>query len=95
MLEAAHIVPFANEGPHEVSNGLLMRADFHKLFDIGLVTVTTELKIRVSGQIRERFFNGKAYYRLNEQPLAVLPSAVADRPRTDFLDWHNRNVFIP
>src|SRR5262249_9092154 len=32
-LEAAHIRPFADFGPHEVSNGLLLRADIHHLFD--------------------------------------------------------------
>jgi len=29
-LEAAHIRPFAKEGPHEVRNGLLLRADLHR-----------------------------------------------------------------
>ena len=36
-LEAAHIVPYAEEGAHDVRNGLLLRADFHRLFDAGLV----------------------------------------------------------
>lgn len=36
VLEAAHIVPYSQNGTHDVSNGLLLRADFHKLFDAGL-----------------------------------------------------------
>ena len=31
VLEAAHIRPYAEEGPHEVGNGLLLRTDIHKL----------------------------------------------------------------
>lgn len=34
-LEAAHIEPFRGGGIDEISNGLLLRADFHRLFDYG------------------------------------------------------------
>jgi putative restriction endonuclease len=89
VLEAAHIVPYSEDGPHLVSNGLLLRSDFHKLFDRGLVTVTPDLRVRVSSKIKESWFNGKAYYRLDGQPLAVLPDAVRERPNPEFLKWHN------
>lgn len=92
-LEAAHIVPYSKLGAHAVRNGLLLRADFHRLFDVGLVSVSPDLRIRVSPRIREAWFNGKAYYRLNGQPLAVLPERSADRPDRELLDWHGRNVF--
>jgi putative restriction endonuclease len=91
-LEAAHIIPYAKEGTHDVRNGLLLRADFHRLFDVGLVSVTPELKIRVSRKIREAWFNGKAYYRLNDQPLSI-PDRKEDRPDPDRLDWHFRTMF--
>jgi putative restriction endonuclease len=92
-LEAAHIVPFAREGEHDVRNGLLLRADFHRLFDVGLVSVTPDLKIRVSPRIREAWFNGKAYYRLDSQPLSVLPDRMELRPDPDRLEWHFKNRF--
>jgi putative restriction endonuclease len=59
-LEAAHIRDFAKHGPHDIRNGLLLRADFHKLFDAGLVTITPELTLEVSSKIKEEWFNGKA-----------------------------------
>lgn len=93
VLEAAHIVPYGKQGTHEVRNGLLLRADFHRLFDVGLVSVSPELRIKVSRKIRESWFNGKVYYRLNDQPLSVLPHRIADQPDRDFLDWHMRNCF--
>jgi putative restriction endonuclease len=92
-LEAAHIVPYAEEGAHEVPNGLLLRADFHRLFDAGLVSVTPEMTIRVSPRIREAWFNGKAYYRMDGQPLAVTPSLPELRPDPDRLQWHLANRF--
>lgn len=93
VLEAAHILPFAEHGPNEVRNGLLLRSDFHKLFDVGLVTVTPELSIEISPQIREEWVNGKAYYRLHGQRLANVPSKPAHLPAPDFLRWHNENCF--
>ena len=89
VLEAAHIVPFASDGPHVLSNGLLLRSDFHKLFDMNLVTVTPDLRVRVSAKIKEAWFNGRAYNSLNGQRLASLPDAAGDRPDPRFLEWHN------
>lgn len=84
VLEAAHIQPYSESGPHDPANGLLLRSDFHKLFDIGLVTVTPDHRIEVSPRIREEWFNGKAYYRLHghPQPLdldGVVPIGSTDR----------------
>jgi putative restriction endonuclease len=93
VLEAAHILPFSENGPNEVSNGLLLRADFHKLFDTGLVTVTPDLHIQVSSRIKEDWFNGKAYYRLHGKPLATIPNDPVNRPSSDLLRWHNENRF--
>lgn len=93
VLEAAHIVPYAKDGSHDVTNGMLLRADFHKLFDAGLVSVTPEYKIRVSPRIRETWFNGKVYYRLDNQPLTVMPENIKNRPDRDRLDWHFKNRF--
>ena len=66
---------------HEISNGLLLRSDFHKLFDIGLVTVTPTYRIEVGSRIKEEWFNGKSYYRLHGKTLATLP----DRPNAALL----------
>lgn len=92
-LEAAHIVPYSKEGSHEVRNGLLLRADFHRLFDVGLVSITQDLRIKISPKIRETWFNGKAYYRLNDQPLSILPDLPEHRPDPDRLGWHFKNCF--
>lgn len=94
VLEAAHIKPFSQSGFNNAFNGLLLRSDFHKLFDLGLVTLTPELNIEVSPKIREEWFNGKAYYRLHGQKIAVVPDNPLDYPRPDLLRWHNENVYV-
>jgi putative restriction endonuclease len=93
VLEAAHIVPYANEGTHDVSNGILLRSDFHTLFDKGLVSITPDYRMKISPRIRQAWFNGKAYYRLDDQPLAVLPDDSRTQPDRDRLQWHFKNVF--
>lgn len=94
-LEAAHIVPYSGEGSHDVRNGLLLRADFHRLFDFGLVSVTPDLRIRVSPRIRDTWFNGKVYYDLDTKPLSVVPTSPSMRPDPDRLNWHFKNCFQP
>lgn len=91
-LEAAHIKPYTAEGPHSVNNGLLLRADVHRLFDGGFVTVTPELRFEVSPRLREEFENGKVYYE-RHGTLIHLPGARADLPDPELLRWHNENVF--
>jgi hypothetical protein len=39
VLEAAHIRPFRGEPDHHPENGLLLRADIHTLFDLGLLSI--------------------------------------------------------
>lgn len=94
VLEAAHILPYAEEGPHEIRNGMLLRSDFHKLFDRGLITVTQDLRVEVSSRIQQQWFNGKAYYRLQGQRLANLPESEREHPDARYLAWHNEHRFV-
>lgn len=91
-LEAAHIRPYGDGGPHEAVNGLLLRRDVHSLFDAGYVTVTPDLHFEVSRRIREEFENGKDYYALHGRQIAH-PTNVALRPNPAALSWHNENRF--
>ena len=94
VLQAAHIKPFAESGPHRVNNGLLLRSDLHTLFDRGYMTVTPEHRIEVSKRIREEFENGRDYYVFQGQGLRILPDRQVEWPGREFLDWHNREVFL-
>jgi putative restriction endonuclease len=91
-LDAAHIKPYAEAGPHSTRNGLLLRADFHRLFDQGYLTVTPDLRMVVSALLREEYENGKSYYPFHGQALREAEGA-GDRPDPAFLTWHNDHVF--
>ena len=92
MLEAAHIRPFAQEGSHSVSNGLLLRADLHRLYDTGYMTVTADHEVRVSESLMEDFHNGREYLRLAGRRITV-QSHTRDLPDRELLDWHVKSVF--
>ena len=95
VLEAAHVKPYATDGPHSLENGLLLRSDMHTLFDRGLLTITPEFKLEVSSQIQEQYSNGKLYYSYHGSELRSMPENPKERPGLDFLEWHNQNVFVP
>lgn len=92
-LEASHIRPYALAGPHAVSNGLLFRADLHRLFDKGYITVTCELRLEVGTRLRNEFQNGRTYYPLHGTELNV-PTVVPLRPSFEYLQWHNEHAFL-
>jgi putative restriction endonuclease len=91
-LVAGHIKPYGQSGPHQVDNGLLLRADLHVLFDRGYVTVTEDYHVEVSQKIKEEFENGRDYYALHGKELAV-PQNDIERPSPEFIAWHNEQVF--
>jgi len=93
VLEAAHIKPFSESGPHMVQNGLLLRSDLHRLFDKGYMTLTTKLDIEVSRRIKEEFDNGEYYYTLHGNKIRH-PAHLDDRPEKEFIEWHNEKVFL-
>jgi putative restriction endonuclease len=93
-LEAAHIKPYGESGPHQVDNGLLLRADLHRLLDKGYITLTQALRVEVSRKIKEDFENGRDYYAFQGKCLEVLPSRAVERPSKEFIDWHNEHRYL-
>jgi len=93
VLEAAHIKPFAKSGPHRIDNGLLLRADLHKLFDLGYLTITNDYRVEVSKRIKEEYHNGREYYAMHGKVLN-LPAQALYKPSREFIDWHNQNIYL-
>lgn len=94
VLEAAHIKPYSESNSHEVSNGLLLRSDFHTLFDQGYISISPDYRILVSNSIREQFNNGRLYYDRQGRSLSSLPQREDWLPNREYLEWHNAEVFI-
>jgi hypothetical protein len=80
LLEAAHIRPHAEEPNYSITNGLLLRADIHTLFDIGLLAVDSRYRIRVAPSLL--FSEYKMYH---ERDLRQ-PEFPSNMPNTDALE---------
>ncbi|MGH7514916.1 MAG: HNH endonuclease [Gemmatimonadales bacterium] len=79
-LEAAHIRPYLGEHTNIVTNGLLLRADIHALFDLGLLAVNPATRtIVISDQL-----SGHHYKSLQDRPLN-LPAIPELHPDHDLL----------
>lgn len=93
VLEAAHIQSYSSSGVNETRNGILLRADIHKLYDTGYITITDKYDVEVSNKIREEFENGRDYYKYHGSHMLILPDSQRDLPDKKCLRWHNENIF--
>jgi hypothetical protein len=93
VLEAAHIRPWAAGGTHSIPNGVPLRRDLHRLFDLGFVTIRPDMRFSVSRTLRDDYSNGRAYYELDGRELR-LPDRDDLRPDPAVLSWHEAEVFL-
>lgn len=95
-VEAAHIVEFRERQRHSISNGIALRADIHKLFDDGYVSVRPDYRFVVSTALHTDFENGATYYelaaRLGNDPISV-PTEPHLRPKAEYLERHYNEKF--
>jgi putative restriction endonuclease len=92
VLEAAHIRPWGMGGSHDVPNGVPLRRDLHRLFDLGYVTIRPDHRVAVSGALRDAWENGRAYYALDGARIQ-LPRDPVHHPSPELLEWHGDAVF--
>ena len=82
-LEAAHIFPYLGPATNATSNGLLLRADLHTLFDCKLLAIHPQTdKVRVAPSIKD-----KEYRDLHGRCIE-LPKREKDRPNKKALRRH-------
>ena len=93
ILDAAHIRSYAAGGEHEMSNGMLLRTDIHKLLDRGYVTITEDLRFAVSARLKADFDNGAHYYAMQGRELARPKPGFSD-PAPEVLQWHRENCYL-
>ena len=82
-LEAAHIYPYRGSETNSVTNGLLLRADVHTLFDLGWITIDPgNMTVLVHEELTSseyRTFHGKKLH---------IPSNLEQKPSEDALKFH-------
>lgn len=75
LLEAAHITPYLGPDTNSITNGLLLRADLHTLWDLGLMAVDPETNtVWVSPEIDDATYQALSGTRLTH------PSHPAQKP---------------
>jgi HNH endonuclease len=87
-LEAAHIIPYRLDQNNDPENGLLLRADIHTLFDLGLLAINdSDMSVILSKEL-----NGTVYENLHGRRLR-LPRRHKNVPNKSFLA-ENRKMFF-
>ena len=82
-LEACHIVPYRGPETNHVSNGLLLRADIHTLFDLGKTAVdTADMTVILASDMVQG-----SYSDLLNTPIS-LPQDPLKRPSPTALEQH-------
>lgn len=89
LLEAAHIVPYQGAETNVVSNGLLLRADIHTLFDFGLLWIEPEgFLIGIADVLKTSEYAALAGKAIN------LPKLVGDQPSAKAIESHLNSLRI-
>lgn len=82
-LEGSHILPYHGPATNHLSNGLLLRADLHTLFDLGLFAIESSgMEVLIAPPLR-----GTRYAELAGAKLR-LPSNEAAQPSVPAIDHH-------
>jgi len=88
LIEAAHIVPDAKAGAHQlVNNGIALSNLHHRAYDRNLIGIDGDYRIHVSSEIKEHYANDfieQAFLNFDQQKL-VLPTTKEYRPDRDGL----------
>ncbi|MCX8512205.1 MAG: HNH endonuclease [Chthoniobacteraceae bacterium] len=86
VLEACHVLPHAETGNNQLDNGLILRADIHTLFDLGLATVAND---GITVRLDTMRVTDPEFTRLNN--VQQRRAAVTERHR-EILSIRNRDI---
>ncbi|CRM12936.1 HNH endonuclease [Pseudomonas sp. 58 R 12] len=79
VLEAAHIKSYAGEKTNHVTNGILLRADIHTLYDLGKLKIDEKGVIHLSGDLKD------STYEVHDGKKISLPRGSKKAPNTKAL----------
>lgn len=95
LLVASHIVPWSKDKANRLNpgNGLCLSAIHDRAFDKGLITLTDDLRIVVSEELKRKkeAFVNEVLIPLDGQ-LIEPPERFA--PQAEFISWHRNKLFV-
>lgn len=96
LLNASHIVPWAVDVKNRTNpqNGLCLNAIHDRAFDCGLLTVTPDMKVKLSPRVKESPADIAAQEFLRRfEDVSVRPPR-RFVPNAEFLRYHNDRIFL-
>lgn len=95
LLIASHIVPWSKDKANRLnpSNGLCLSAIHDRAFDKGLITLSEDMKVIVSAELKR---NKEAFVKEVLLPLDGRPIELPERftPQLEFVAWHRTVHFV-
>ena len=95
LLVASHIIPWAKNDNSRIDpqNGLSLSALHDKAFDKGLLTITTDYKVRISKKVfkSKSEFIEPSIINFDGKEINILSKFL---PKEEYLRWHNKNIFL-
>ncbi len=96
LLVASHIIPWAKNEMERLNprNGLCLNSIHDKAFDRGLLTLTSDFKVKLSNELltkKKDISIQNLFLKYDNQPI-ILPDRYSPNP--DFLEWHYQNIFL-
>ena len=73
-------------------NGIPLRRDLHRLFDLGYVTIRPDMRFAASRRLRDEYANGRAYHERDGRTVQP-PESDQLRPDPEVLAWHGAELF--
>lgn len=95
LLIASHIVPWSKDKANRLnpSNGLCLSAIHDKAFDKGLITLSDDLRVILSNDLRKRDEDFiRTVFLPIEDKLIEMPERF--RPNVEFIAHHRKHVFV-
>jgi putative restriction endonuclease len=91
MVEAAHIVPFAESQNDDPRNGLALTPSFHWALDAGAIAPGPDFKWHVAKHLDRRFAENKPLCDLEGTSL-ILPKDRTLWPKEEWLKWRSNQL---
>lgn len=95
LLVASHIIPWSKNKQERLNprNGICLNNIHDKAFDKGLITITSDFKVKLSDAIlrKRNESNIQKYFIEYENQPIILPDRFI--PSFEFLEYHHQNIF--
>lgn len=95
LLIASHIVPWSKDKTNRLnpSNGLCLSAIHDRAFDKGLITISDDMKVLVSEELKQNKETFVVQVLLPLEGRAIeMPERFA--PQREFIAWHRNELFV-